>query len=173
MRSGSARIPKDRLGVVLGIDHVDARGRDRDVVDGDPRSGDPSIVEDDRTALVQQFAGSTLALRGTGNGVDLKPIAGTSGQYRVSDAVAGEWIEYTVDVATAGEYTVDFRVGHRDGGSTFRLQSVRDGQSPAEALEFAVAASCLKHTVPGDFNKVTKGEVQALLAGDASGRVVR
>jgi 2-dehydro-3-deoxygluconokinase len=43
----------------------------------------------------------------------------------------------------------------------------------AEALEFAVAASCLKHSIPGDFNRVTLAEVQALLAGDGSGRVQR
>ena len=64
---------------------------------------------------------------GAGNGVDLKPIAGTSDQYRVSDAVAGEWIEYTVNVATAGTYVVEFRVGHRDPGSTFHLESHRPG----------------------------------------------
>ena len=64
---------------------------------------------------------------GTGNGVDLKPIAGTTGQYRVSDGVAGEWIEYSVNVATAGQYTVEFRVGHRDPGSTFHLESLRPG----------------------------------------------
>ena len=65
-----------------------------------------------------------------GNGVDLKPIAGTTGQYRVSDAVAGEWMEYTVDVAAAGTYTIEFRVSHRDAGSTFHLESHRDGQPP-------------------------------------------
>lgn len=41
------------------------------------------------------------------------------------------------------------------------------------ALRFAVAASCLKHTVPGDFNAVTVAEVRQLMAGDASGRVSR
>jgi len=42
-----------------------------------------------------------------------------------------------------------------------------------EALEFAVAASALKHTVPGDFNLVSKEEVETLVGGDASGRVQR
>ncbi len=42
-----------------------------------------------------------------------------------------------------------------------------------KALEFAVAASCLKHTIYGDFNMVTVAEVENLLKGDASGRVVR
>lgn len=41
------------------------------------------------------------------------------------------------------------------------------------ALEFAVAASCLAHSVPGDFNYVTRGEVESLMRGGRSGRVVR
>lgn len=44
---------------------------------------------------------------------------------------------------------------------------------PARALEFATAASCLKHTIPGDVNRVRAAEVDALLAGDGSGRVQR
>lgn len=43
----------------------------------------------------------------------------------------------------------------------------------AKALEFAVAASALKHTIPGDFNMVSKEEVERLAEGDASGRVQR
>ncbi len=42
-----------------------------------------------------------------------------------------------------------------------------------KALNFAIAASCLKHTIKGDFNLVTKEEVEKLMAGDGSGRVVR
>ena len=42
-----------------------------------------------------------------------------------------------------------------------------------KALNFAVAASCLKHTIKGDFNRVTVDEVEKLMAGDASGRVSR
>lgn len=42
-----------------------------------------------------------------------------------------------------------------------------------KALDFAVAASCLKHTVYGDFNQVTADEVEKLMEGDGSGRVVR
>jgi 2-dehydro-3-deoxygluconokinase len=43
----------------------------------------------------------------------------------------------------------------------------------ARALEFATAASCLKHTIPGDVNRVRAAEVEALLAGDGTGRVQR
>jgi 2-dehydro-3-deoxygluconokinase len=42
-----------------------------------------------------------------------------------------------------------------------------------KALDFAVAASCLKHTIVGDFNLVTVKEIEQLMAGDASGRVLR
>lgn len=42
-----------------------------------------------------------------------------------------------------------------------------------DALEFGVAASALKHTIPGDFNLVTREEVETLAGGDGSGRVQR
>ena len=56
------------------------------------------------------------------------------------------------------------------GGLIYGLLNKTDVQ---EALEFAVAASCLKHTVEGDFNEVTLEEVEALAEGDGSGRVQR
>jgi 2-dehydro-3-deoxygluconokinase len=43
----------------------------------------------------------------------------------------------------------------------------------AKALEFAVAAGCLKHSVPGDFNVTSLDEVNRLVKGDGSGRVQR
>ena len=46
-------------------------------------------------------------------------------------------------------------------------------KNQGKALEFAVAASALKHTIPGDFNLVSKEEVEALAGGDGSGRVQR
>jgi len=65
------------------------------------------------------------------------------------------------------------RVGAGDSFSGALIYSLISGRPAQEALEFAVAASCLKHTVHGDFNLVTKDEVERLLAGDASGRVQR
>ncbi|MHB1394707.1 MAG: PfkB family carbohydrate kinase [Clostridia bacterium] len=65
------------------------------------------------------------------------------------------------------------RVGGGDsfgGGLIYGLASGMDNQS---ALEFAAAASCLKHTVEGDFNAMSTEEVMALMKGDASGRVQR
>jgi 2-dehydro-3-deoxygluconokinase len=65
------------------------------------------------------------------------------------------------------------RVGGGDcfaGGLIYGLQSLGTKQ---EALEFAVAASCLKHSIPGDFNRFNVDEVKNLLKGDGSGRVQR
>lgn len=65
------------------------------------------------------------------------------------------------------------RVGGGDsfmGGLIYGLLSYTDDQ---KALDFAVAASCLKHTIYGDANLVTVDEVEKLMAGDASGRVSR
>lgn len=72
-------------------------------------------------------------------------------------------------------YTIHIvdRVGAGDSFSGGLLSALLDGALAQPALEFAVAASCLKHTIPGDFNKVTKAEVQQLVAGHGSGRVVR
>lgn len=72
-------------------------------------------------------------------------------------------------------YTIQLvdRVGAGDSFCGGLLAARLDGMSAADALEFAVAASCLKHSIPGDFNKVTREEVLRLSAGDASGRVVR
>jgi 2-dehydro-3-deoxygluconokinase len=65
------------------------------------------------------------------------------------------------------------RVGGGDsfaGGLVYGLLAL---SSKRDALEFAVAASCLKHSIPGDFNRFTLEEVNHLLKGDASGRVQR
>ena len=66
------------------------------------------------------------------------------------------------------------RVGGGDsfsGGLIHGLITYPNDQG--KALEFAVAASALKHTIPGDFNLVSKEEVLALVGGDGSGRVQR
>ena len=65
------------------------------------------------------------------------------------------------------------RVGGGDSfGCGLIFASLR-GDAPQQAIEFAVAASALKHTVPGDYNRVTLDEVEALVKGDGSGRVQR
>ena len=65
------------------------------------------------------------------------------------------------------------RVGGGDAFSGSIIHGLLTMKTQAEALEFAVAASALKHTINGDFNLVSEEEVKALAGGDASGRVQR
>lgn len=65
------------------------------------------------------------------------------------------------------------RVGGGDSFSGGLIHGLLTKQSQGEALEFAVAASALKHTINGDFNLVSAAEVEALAGGNANGRVQR
>lgn len=65
------------------------------------------------------------------------------------------------------------RVGGGDSFAGGTICGFLDGKDWKAALEFGVAASALKHTIPGDFNLVTRKEVEALAGGDGSGRVQR
>lgn len=65
------------------------------------------------------------------------------------------------------------RVGGGDSFAGGLIYALLDGRSDRYALEFAVAASCLKHTIEGDYNLVSEAEVRALMEGDGSGRVQR
>lgn len=65
------------------------------------------------------------------------------------------------------------RVGGGDSFGAGLIYSLRNKYDDKAALEFAVAASALKHSIEGDFNRVTVQEVEKLASGDASGRVQR
>jgi 2-dehydro-3-deoxygluconokinase len=65
------------------------------------------------------------------------------------------------------------RVGAGAAFAAGLIHGLLTEDDPAAALEFAVAASCLKHTIPGDFNRVSAEEVRALMEGSGSGRVQR
>jgi 2-dehydro-3-deoxygluconokinase len=65
------------------------------------------------------------------------------------------------------------RVGGGDSFSAGLIYACLQNMPPQEGLEFAVAASCLKHTIEGDFNFVSVDEVKKLAGGNASGRVQR
>ncbi len=65
------------------------------------------------------------------------------------------------------------RVGGGDSFSAGLIYGLQNYENKEEALNFAVAASCLKHSIPGDFNRTTVAEVETLKGGDASGRVQR
>ena len=65
------------------------------------------------------------------------------------------------------------RVGGGDSFGGGLIYSLVNGFAPQQAIEFAVAASCLKHSIEGDYNMVSVAEVMNLAGGDASGRVQR
>ena len=65
------------------------------------------------------------------------------------------------------------RVGGGDSFGAGLIYSLVSGYSSKEAIEFAVAASALKHSIEGDYNRVTVAEVKKLAGGDGSGRVQR
>jgi 2-dehydro-3-deoxygluconokinase len=69
-------------------------------------------------------------------------------------------------------YPIVDRVGAGDsfmGALIYGLQHFEDQKT----LDFATAASCLKHSIVGDFNRVSKEEVLELIEGDGSGRIIR
>ena len=73
-------------------------------------------------------------------------------------------------------YDIDPIVDRVGGGDSFSgglIHGLLTMPSMKDALEFAVAASALKHTIPGDVNLVSEAEVQSLAAGNASGRIIR
>ena len=66
------------------------------------------------------------------------------------------------------------RVGAGDAFAAGLIHGLRKFKDDSQsALNFATAAACLKHSIPGDFNAINLAEVEALMAGDASGRVSR
>lgn len=65
------------------------------------------------------------------------------------------------------------RVGGGDSFGGGLIYSLINGYEPQKAIEFAIAASCLKHSIEGDYNLVSVKEVETLANGDASGRVQR
>lgn len=65
------------------------------------------------------------------------------------------------------------RVGGGDSFGAGLIHGLRTYDDDRKALEFATAASCLKHSILGDFNRVDVGEVEALMKGEGSGRVQR
>jgi 2-dehydro-3-deoxygluconokinase len=77
---------------------------------------------------------------------------------------------------TAPTYDITHIVDRVGGGDSFMaglIYGLRTYNDPQKALNFAVAASCLKHTIFGDFNQVSVAEVEAIMGGNVSGRVSR
>lgn len=77
---------------------------------------------------------------------------------------------------TSKRYDITHIVDRVGGGDCFAgglVYGLLTQPTPQDALEFAVAASCLKHSIPGDFNRFSAAEVKALVEGGGSGRVQR
>jgi 2-dehydro-3-deoxygluconokinase len=72
-------------------------------------------------------------------------------------------------------YEIDIvdRVGGGDAFAAGFIHAQAAGLAPQQVIDFAIAASCLKHSISGDYNRVSLREVEALLGGDGSGRVQR
>jgi 2-dehydro-3-deoxygluconokinase len=85
------------------------------------------------------------------------------------------WDATSATLHESQRYTVRLvdRIGGGDSFAGGLIYGFVTGRDPQDALRFAVAASALKQTIPGDFNRVSVQEVEALAAGDASGRVRR
>ena len=79
------------------------------------------------------------------------------------------------DFYKSKKYTINIvdRVGGGDSFGGGLIHALLENYSMQDTLEYAVAASCLKHTIEGDFNLVSESEVKALMGGDGSGRVQR
>jgi 2-dehydro-3-deoxygluconokinase len=71
------------------------------------------------------------------------------------------------------DITIVDRIGGGDSFAAGLIFGLVTGRTPDAALAFAVAASALKHSIPGDYNRVSVAEVDRLAAGDQSGRVSR
>ncbi len=65
------------------------------------------------------------------------------------------------------------RIGSGDSFTASLIHSLLHGKDAQSALDFAVAASCLKHSIEGDFNMVSEEEVERLASGTGSGRILR
>lgn len=65
------------------------------------------------------------------------------------------------------------RVGAGDAFAAGLIYAFLEGMADEDALNFAVAASCLKHSIPGDYNRISIAEAKSLMRGEASGRVQR
>lgn len=79
------------------------------------------------------------------------------------------------EVCRSRQYEIQIvdRVGTGDAFAAGLLCGLVSGHDMQRTIDFAVAAACLKHSIPGDFNLVSRDEVEQLLAGDQSGRVQR
>ena len=98
------------------------------------------------------------------------------------ESVSADWNNWSVVLASKDAFHVSKKYEIRDivdrigGGDSFGsglIWGMNNLKGLQEAAEFAAAASALKHTIYGDFNRVALEDVLNLMGGDASGRVQR
>jgi 2-dehydro-3-deoxygluconokinase len=85
------------------------------------------------------------------------------------------WVQATGSFHRSQRYDIRLvdRIGGGDSFAAGLIYGLVTGRSADDALRFAVAASALKQTIPGDFNRATLADIDTLARGDASGRVQR
>ena len=147
---------EEDLQAVLGIDvpHADVTGASLDL-DG-YRSAAERVTKEFGVAMVAVTLRESVSA--SDNAWSALLLDGASGEMHHSQ-------RYDVRL-------VD-RIGGGDSFAAGLIHGLGTGRAPAQALRFAVAASALKQTIPGDFNRVSEDEVERLAGGDASGRVQR
>lgn len=98
------------------------------------------------------------------------------------ESISADWNNWSIVMATKDNFYVSKKYEIRDivdrigGGDAFAsglIWGLTNLKTPQEAIELAAAASALKHTVYGDYNRATLEDVMTLAGGDASGRVQR
>ena len=124
------------------------------------------------TELYENIAKSVMATYGNVQKIAITLRESKSANHNDWSACLYNGKEFILSRKYSITHIVD-RVGGGDsfsGGLIYGLNTYEDDKT---ALEFAVAASCLKHTIPGDYNRVSVQEVEALMKGSGSGRVQR
>jgi len=132
----------------------------------DPESGalDPMLYRDAAARVSREFGPRLVA-------VTLRESVSASD----NGWSAVLWDDESATMHQSQRYGVRLvdRIGGGDSFAAGLIYAIATGRPLDAALRFAVAASALKQTIPGDFNRVSVAEVDALAAGDASGRVQR
>jgi 2-dehydro-3-deoxygluconokinase len=158
--------------LVRGVDVVIANEEDLQASLGVP------VKDVDVTTGTLALEGYQAAATAVSETFDVGMVAVTLRQsHSASDNGWGAalWDRRTTTFSVGQRYDVRLvdRIGGGDAFAGGLIYALVTGRTPDAALRFAIAASALKQTIPGDFNRVSVTEVDRLAGGDASGRVQR
>lgn len=165
-----ARAREVMTGLMASIDYCIANEEDAEKVFGIKAAGSEisqGMLERDRYVDVAAQLTDRFAFKG---------VAITLRESYSASRNGWSGLYYTGDQAYfSRRYEIDIvdRVGGGDAFAAGFIHAQGDDQPPQQVVEFAAAASCLKHSIAGDYNRVSRSEVEALLQGDGSGRVQR